>query len=338
MKNLFGINGLPINLTGSLRGVPFKVLVQNRIDGKVDAMVYLNKNPGSLLVLITGETNRTKHEIKTLVSSVESVLNWKNEYHSDKDIKQLTDLCSKFVKQISKDVRDHNTGKTKPTTQEYIDQVAKKSTNKPLTKKRLNLLTKQSREIMAKKKSADKKRTAKKTIRHRKNTLPTYVKKRQTASPGYSELHDKFLPALPPGKRRSASGKTYYEYRKNRTDMPCKLTGIKGSKRKPINAIPDFDDPIAAREIDLFINNDGDLYRQSKRPILLNLKKKLDKKTFNEEKAAKLWRYFIDAGMKKYAKEYGGKWFELLSTSDRQKLAEQYAHETLIEYNLNGLI
>lgn len=79
---------------------------------------------------------------------------------------------------------------------------------------------------MAKKKSAAKKRTAKKTVRHRKNTLPTYVKKKQTASPGYSELHDKLLPALPPGKRRSASGKTYYEYRKNRTDMPGKLTGI----------------------------------------------------------------------------------------------------------------
>lgn len=133
MKNLFGINGLPVNLSGSLLGVPFKVLVQNRIDGNVDAMVYLNKEPGSLLVLITGETNRISHEIDTLFSSCESVLGWKKEYHSDRDIKKLKDICSKFIRQLSKDVRDHNTGKTKPTTQEHIDMVAKKSNNK-LTK------------------------------------------------------------------------------------------------------------------------------------------------------------------------------------------------------------
>ena len=31
---------------------------------------------------------------------------------------------------------------------------------------------------------------------------------------------DKARRALPPGKRRSKSGKIYYEYRKNRSDMP----------------------------------------------------------------------------------------------------------------------
>ena len=36
--------------------------------------------------------------------------------------------------------------------------------------------------------------------------------------------------AKAPGKRKSATKKTYYEYRKNRSDMPGKLTGIPESK------------------------------------------------------------------------------------------------------------
>lgn len=35
---------------------------------------------------------------------------------------------------------------------------------------------------------------------------------------------DKMRKAKPPGKRKSASGRTYYEYRKNRSDVPPGLT------------------------------------------------------------------------------------------------------------------
>lgn len=35
------------------------------------------------------------------------------------------------------------------------------------------------------------------------------------------------IKAKPPGKRKSAGGSTYYEYRKNRSDMPGRLTGTK---------------------------------------------------------------------------------------------------------------
>jgi hypothetical protein len=73
---------------------------------------------------------------------------------------------------------------------------------------------------MATKKKIARKKTA------RKKPARTYVKNRQTKGQGNNSVKkDKQRKALPPGKRRSASGKTYYEYRKDHTDIPGKLTG-----------------------------------------------------------------------------------------------------------------
>lgn len=108
-----------------------------------------------------------------------------------------------------------------------------------------------------------------------------------------------------------------------------------------IIGIPDFSDPNAAREIELYAENDGDLYRQQRRPILINLTKKYKKGTYDVQKALKLWRYFIDSAMKKYNKEFGSrgdKWFDLLSTSDRQLLAEKWAKETKEEFDLGNFV
>jgi len=41
-----------------------------------------------------------------------------------------------------------------------------------------------------------------------------------------SKKIDERMRAKKPGKRKSSSGATYYEYRRNRSDMPGKLTGI----------------------------------------------------------------------------------------------------------------
>lgn len=48
-------------------------------------------------------------------------------------------------------------------------------------------------------------------------------KTRQTGSS--NRKADRKRKAKPPGKRKSASGKTYYERRKNRSDVPGKLSG-----------------------------------------------------------------------------------------------------------------
>lgn len=126
--------------------------------------------------------------------------------------------------------------------------------------------------------------------------------------------------------------------------IPLKSTGIKKiggnvpmvKTQKKFGSIPGPSDPDAVREIELYIENDGDLYRQQTYPILKNLTKKYVKGTFKIEPAAKLFRYLIDNGMKKYHREFGSRstpWHKLLSTSDRQFLAVKMATDTLTELN-----
>jgi hypothetical protein len=116
--------------------------------------------------------------------------------------------------------------------------------------------------------------------------------------------------------------------------------GYKVAKRKSIGALPMYRDSDAAREIELYADNDSQLYYQRRKPILVNLAKKYKKGTFDVNKAAKLWRYYIDAALQKYNKEFGGrgdKWFELLDTHDRQLLALEYATRTKEEFDLGNM-
>jgi len=103
--------------------------------------------------------------------------------------------------------------------------------------------------------------------------------------------------------------------------------------------LPSYHDKDAAREIQLFADNDYDLYRQQKKPILINLGKKYKKGTYKIELASKLWKYYIDNALKKYNKDYGSrgdKWFNLLDMHDRNLLAYEYAVETKNEFDLGN--
>lgn len=58
-------------------------------------------------------------------------------------------------------------------------------------------------------------------------TVGAMKKKKKTWQTGTSvKRKDQQRKAKPPGKRKSASGKTYVERRKNRSDLPGQLTGI----------------------------------------------------------------------------------------------------------------
>ena len=105
-----------------------------------------------------------------------------------------------------------------------------------------------------------------------------------------------------------------------------------------VGALPSYKDPEAAREIQLYADNDSQLYYQRRKPILINLSKKHKKGQYDIDKAAKLWRYYIDAAMQKYQKEFGGRgsWSSLLSVADRKVLANDYALNTLEEFELGN--
>jgi hypothetical protein len=106
-----------------------------------------------------------------------------------------------------------------------------------------------------------------------------------------------------------------------------------------IGSMPSYKDKDAAREIQLYADSDTLLYQQRRKPILINLSKKYLKGQYDIDKAAKLWRYYIDAALQKYQKEFGGRgsWSNLLSVPDRNLLALEYAIETKNEFDLGNL-
>jgi desulfoferrodoxin (superoxide reductase-like protein) len=103
-----------------------------------------------------------------------------------------------------------------------------------------------------------------------------------------------------------------------------------------IGAVPQFQDPHAVREIQLFADNDYQLYRSRKVPILKNLTKKFKKGTFDLDRSAKLWEYYVTDALQRYAKEHGGTWHKILSMGDRKLLAKEYADSTLAEFKLGN--
>lgn len=82
-------------------------------------------------------------------------------------------------------------------------------------------------------------------------------------------------------------------------------------------------DDDAVRELVLFIDNDGDLYRQRTTPIMKNLAKKMLKGTYDSEKAVKLWKYLADDGAKKYQKEFGTEDSPIFTPAVRKAVARE---------------
>lgn len=96
-------------------------------------------------------------------------------------------------------------------------------------------------------------------------------------------------------------------------------------------------DYVAAKELELFIENDGDLYRQQFKPIVRNLEKKRKKGIYDKEKAVKLWMYLAESGAKKYVKEVGsGSWYEMFDVPTRRETARRLNDAYLVESDLGN--
>lgn len=99
-------------------------------------------------------------------------------------------------------------------------------------------------------------------------------------------------------------------------------------------------DESVARELKLFIDNDGELYRQQTMPIMKNLARKMRKGVYDSARAVKLWKYLADSGAKKYAREHGGpkvKWSEMFPVSIRMMVAKELAEDFDDEMKVGGL-
>lgn len=97
-------------------------------------------------------------------------------------------------------------------------------------------------------------------------------------------------------------------------------------------------DEHAAKELELYVENDADLYRQQYSPINKNLVTKLAKGIYNHAGAVKLFGYLMESGAKKYAKEYseGKDWHQIFSPATRKHVAELFARHFETEANLGN--
>ena len=92
------------------------------------------------------------------------------------------------------------------------------------------------------------------------------------------------------------------------------------------------------RELELFIDNDGDLYRQRVVPIQTNLITKIAQGKFDINLAPKIYKYLIEDGMKKYAKEYADPEYGkvMLNKAQKENLAKEYVNRFLNEAALGN--
>lgn len=91
-------------------------------------------------------------------------------------------------------------------------------------------------------------------------------------------------------------------------------------------------------ELKIFIDNDGQLYRQQTTSILKNLVTKMAKGVYDRAKAEKLWMYLVENGAKKYARESGGEgnWHTMFPIEDRREVARQLNKEFITEAEIGN--
>ena len=80
-------------------------------------------------------------------------------------------------------------------------------------------------------------------------------------------------------------------------------------------------------ELRIYIDNDYQLYQQ-KEAIEKNLARKAKKGVYGSKKAPKLWMYLVDAGARKYCKEFGCSMRNTIPKKNvREPIAKDYAKE-----------
>ncbi len=95
-------------------------------------------------------------------------------------------------------------------------------------------------------------------------------------------------------------------------------------------------DEHAATELKLFIDNDADLHRQQHVPIQKNLATKKVRSQYKHDLAVKAFGYLVEAGAKKYAKEFGGTWHQMFNVPTRKAVAEELTKDFETEFELGN--
>jgi hypothetical protein len=259
LPKLSKLNGVPQSFEGKFFGLPFKLINQYTIDNKVEILFYDNRPKGEIVAIIKDNSK--------LDMLIDSVAVWlfnnpditKLSSYQDQDLKEVHKRLKPFLSNLLQEVKKYNkkpvTKKIKPAKK--LKPAKKTKAIKPVKElvyiEYLNKDKNFSKDVKIfttyekakawgnanfEKFSADmikygkpvklKKATVKKA-RVKKTRQKITKSARQNGSSNL--LYDKRKKAKTPGKRISQSGKTYYEYRRNRSDIegfdtPAKLNGL----------------------------------------------------------------------------------------------------------------
>jgi len=98
-------------------------------------------------------------------------------------------------------------------------------------------------------------------------------------------------------------------------------------------------DSVSARELELYIENNADLYRQMFTPIVNNLLRKMKKGTYHPVLAEKGWLYLVDEGARRYNKEFGdgSSSLKLFNLDTRKDVARRFARSFEAEVKREGI-
>lgn len=87
-------------------------------------------------------------------------------------------------------------------------------------------------------------------------------------------------------------------------------------------------DPVAARELELYIENEGALVAAANsmgRMIMRNLAGMITRGTYDSTKAWKAWMPLADEGAKRYTREYGDRFGTVFNKATREMVANRLA-------------
>ena len=84
-------------------------------------------------------------------------------------------------------------------------------------------------------------------------------------------------------------------------------------------------DKDAIRELELFVENDANIYRQTIKPIQKNLITKMAQKKYDSKLAVKAFMYAVEAGAKAYAKQFSkaADWNKTFPKKEREEVAKR---------------
>ena len=98
-------------------------------------------------------------------------------------------------------------------------------------------------------------------------------------------------------------------------------------------------DESLATELELFTENDSDLYRRMTEPILKNLATKKAQGKYDSEKAVQAFMYLAEAGAKEYIRQHGSPtdvWHEMFPINVRRMAAIKWRDEFEEEFKLGN--